>query len=71
MELPSVATAHADISYQPRLDNVVKCLHSLLDRSIGVEPVALENVDVVQAETFERFLDTSEDVLAVKSTTVD
>lgn len=71
MELPRSTTAHSDISHQARLDNIVKSLHGLLDRGVRVKSVALQDVDVVQAETLKRFLHSSKDVLAIQPTTVD
>ena len=41
----------------------MQSLHRLLDRSVRVETVALQNVDVVELETLERLLYRLEDVL--------
>ena len=54
MELPSITATHANVAYPTRLDNVVKSLHCLFNGSLRVEPVALEDIDVVHLETFER-----------------
>ncbi len=47
LELPSPTTGHPNVSYPSELDNIMESLHRLLDRSLGVESVALEDVHVV------------------------
>ena len=67
LELPRPTTAHPDIANHPALHNVVESLHRLLDWSLLVKPMTLEDVDVVELKSLERVLDRREDPLQVAS----
>ena len=43
LTLVSIAGAHANIANVAGLDDIMKCLHCLLDRSSVVEPMALRS----------------------------
>lgn len=47
MELPCVAIGHPDVSYIAGLDEVMERVHRLCHQCVGVEAVALEDVDIV------------------------
>jgi len=49
----------------------VKCLHGLLDRSVGVESVDLKKVDVIGIETFQASVHGAEDGTTRKTALVD
>ena len=51
-----MAAAHAYVPHVSRLDNVMQGLHYLLEWRVTVETVALQYVDVIELEAFERFL---------------
>jgi hypothetical protein len=57
MELPSKATAHADVSNISSLDDVVKCLHGFFDWRFRVKSMALKNIYVVELESFQGVFD--------------
>ena len=55
LTLPSVATAHAIVSDVSRFHNVVQSLHGLIDQRIGIEAMALQDVDIIMLQTLKRF----------------
>jgi hypothetical protein len=63
LELPSKAAAHADVSHVASFHDIVQSPHCLLDRSVLIEPMALQNVDVVELQSLERLLDRGKDML--------
>jgi hypothetical protein len=71
MKLVCVAAAHANVPNVPSLDNIVECLHRLLDGSAIVKPVTLKHVDIVELKTPEAVLDTGKDVLAAETRLID
>ena len=62
-ELPGVHAAGADVAGFPGPDDVVECLHRLLDRRLVVPAVDLVEVDVVELEALQRGVDRGEHVL--------
>ena len=54
--LPSVAATHANVSGISGLDNVMQSLHRLLDWCVGIKPVALQDVDIIELQTLEGLL---------------
>ena len=69
-ELPGVHAARADEAGLAGADDVVECLHRLLDRRGGVPAVDLVEVDVVEPEPCERGVDRREHVLAAEPAAV-
>lgn len=57
LELIGVTARHADVPRVPGLDDVVQGLHGFGDGCVIVEPVALEDVDVVELEALEGVFD--------------
>ena len=54
----------ADVARLPRAHGGVEGAHRLLERRVGVGPVRVEDVDVVQAQAAERLVQAREQVLA-------
>lgn len=57
LELPCPTTAHTNVSYFASLHNIVNGLHGLLDGSLVVESVKLEDVNVFQLESLQGVVD--------------
>lgn len=51
VELPSVATRHSNVTRVSCFDDIMESLHSLSDGSIRIEPMALEDIDIVKLES--------------------
>ena len=51
--LPSVAATHAYVPNVSRFDYIMQSLHRLLDWSIRIEAVALQDVDIIKLKTFQ------------------
>ena len=64
--LPSVAAAHPYIPDVSCFDDIVQGLHRLLNWCLRIEAVALQHVDVIELEAFERFLHRVKDMLRRK-----
>lgn len=64
LELPRPAAAHPDVPHPSGLNDVVQRAHRLFDRSVVVESVALEDIDVVELQSGQRVLDRGEDSLS-------
>ena len=56
LTLPSIAAAHAYIPDMSRFDDVMQGLHRLFNRCLRIEAMALQHIDVVELQAFERLL---------------
>ena len=65
--LPSVAATHAYVPDISRLDNIMQSLHRLLNRCVRIKAVALQDVDIVELETFQRLLHRIKNVLQMQA----
>lgn len=57
VELPSVAAGHPDVTRIASFDDVVQSVHGLSSRRILVKAMALEDIDVIELESFKRMFD--------------
>ena len=71
LELPRPTTAHPYIPHQPHPHDIMQCLHRLLDGTIIIEPMTLQQVDIVELQPRERIPDGREDPLARETLVVD
>jgi hypothetical protein len=51
--LPSVAATHAYVPNMSRFDYIMQSLHRLLNWSIRIEAVALQDVDIIKLKAFQ------------------
>ena len=51
--LPSVAAIHAYVPNVSRFDYIMQSLHRLLNWSIRIEAVALQDVDIIKLKAFQ------------------
>ena len=63
VKLVRKTAAHTDIPHPPLLHHIVQRLHRLFDRRLGVKAVALQEIDIVELQSFQRGLDRVENVL--------
>lgn len=64
--LVGITRRHADVPDISSLDDIMQGLHRLLDRSVSVESMTLEDVDIVQSKTTQRVLHSIENMLQVE-----
>jgi hypothetical protein len=70
-KLHSPHRTRTNIPYLPTPNQIMQRLHRLLKRSIRIETVDLQQINVLQVKTLERSIDSVEDSLARQTTLVD
>jgi hypothetical protein len=65
--LPSVAATHAYVPNMSRFDYIMQSLHRLLNWSIRIEAVALQDVDIIKLKAFQWLFHRIENVLQMQS----
>ena len=64
LTLVRIARAHSNISDVASLNNIVKCLHRLLDGSVSIRPVGVDQVYIVETQALEGRVHSLKDMLA-------
>jgi hypothetical protein len=62
-----VAATHAYVPNVSRFDYIMQSLHRLLNWSIGIKAVALQDVDIIKLKAFQRLLHRIKNVLQMQS----